>query len=284
MKLRVMCAPEYLDEVRGVLESLGAQSIKKDSTGGLNIVVDPGVFRILQKQIASVTGGIGRVEVFQMNVHEEGSADIGAETARRDRERQSRKAIDAEATVQVAVAKEVVTVAHDVQHRVTTTDTGGEEGYQGQEEVVESSKDLAAKVTAKVTGNRKGKKARRREMEAAVERQSRIEAERTRREERAAKVVAAAGNLIHREQNVNANLTDRNLTCINGNITTTTKLKCNTCKETFQNKIYHQEHFKSDYHRENLRRKIRGESPLTITDWEAGEASGFFLTEDADLL
>ncbi len=104
-------------------------------------------------------------------------------------------------------------------------------------------------------------------MEAAVERQSRIEAERTRREERAAKVVAAAGNLIHREQNVNANLTDRNLTCINGNITTTTKLKCNTCKETFQNKIYHQEHFKSDYHRENLRRKIRGESPLTITDW-----------------
>ncbi len=58
------------------------------------------------------------------------------------------------------MAKEVVTVAHDVQHRVTTTDTGGEEGYQGQEEVVESSKDLAAKVTAKVTGNRKGKKAR----------------------------------------------------------------------------------------------------------------------------
>ncbi len=104
-------------------------------------------------------------------------------------------------------------------------------------------------------------------MEAAVERQSRIEAERKRRQEHAAKVVAAVGNLIPGEENVNTNSTEKSLTCSNGNTTTTAKLKCNTCKETFQNKIYHQEHFKSDYHRENLRRKIRGESPLTITDW-----------------
>ncbi len=40
-------------EVRGVLESLGAQSIK-DSSGGLNVVVDPGVFRFLEEQVRVV--------------------------------------------------------------------------------------------------------------------------------------------------------------------------------------------------------------------------------------
>ncbi len=98
-------------------------------------------------------------------------------------------------------------------------------------------------------------------------RQSRIDTERKRREERAAKVIAATGNLIHsKENNDDANSTNKNLTCTNSN-NAITKLKCNTCKETFENKIYHQEHFKSDYHRENLRRKIRGEPPLTITEW-----------------
>ncbi len=88
-------------------------------------------------------------------------------------------------------------------------------------------------------------------MEAAAERQSRIEVERKRREECAAKVAAADSA--------------ERLTCNDSN--TTTKLKCNTCKETFQNTISHREHFRSDYHRENLRRKTRGELPLTITEW-----------------
>ncbi len=100
-------------------------------------------------------------------------------------------------------------------------------------------------------------------MEAAAERQSRIEAERKRREERATKVVAA-GSIIPGEENFSAGSAER-LTRSDGN--TTTKLKCNTCKETFQNTISHREHFKSDHHRENLRRKTRGESPLTVTDW-----------------
>ncbi len=90
--------------------------------------------------------------------HTQGSADIGAETARRDRERKSR---DAEATVQSS-ANEVRTVARGEEGIVTTTDTGGKKVYQRQEEkVVESSKDLTTNRTiAKVTGNRKGKKAR----------------------------------------------------------------------------------------------------------------------------
>ncbi len=121
----------------------------------------------------------------------------------------------------------------------------------------------------------------RREIEAAAERQTRLEAERKRREERAAKVMAAgaprggghsnmnppedenvaSGSPSERLKRTSSN--DNN----NLNITMKSKLKCNTCKEMFQSTVSHQEHFKSDYHRENLRRKTRGEPPLNITDW-----------------
>ncbi len=43
-----------LTEVRGVLKSIGAQSIKDSSDGGLNIAVDPGVFRLLEDRVTAL--------------------------------------------------------------------------------------------------------------------------------------------------------------------------------------------------------------------------------------
>ncbi len=91
----------------------------------------------------------------------QGSADIDAESARRNRERQSRQAV---ANAEAAVTKEVVTAVHDEQHSAAATSStpGGQGGCQGQEVVEEPSSDSVstAAVSKVTTGCKKSKKAR----------------------------------------------------------------------------------------------------------------------------
>ncbi len=96
--------------------------------------------------------------------HFQGSADIGTEAARRDRERQSRQIAHAEVPSVQAVTKDVIkAVAHNnnEQHRAAVVPGNGGGGCQDQADDVRLSKELVSIAPSKVlTGNRKGKKAR----------------------------------------------------------------------------------------------------------------------------
>ena len=45
--------------------------------------------------------------------------------------------------------------------------------------------------------------------------------------------------------------------------------RCSSCAASFKDAASHRAHFKSDWHRHNLRRKMRNMAPLSEQDWEA---------------
>lgn len=245
MELRAVVQTSCVDEAREAFQGLDVKRMgaacQSSSSGKsyMDLLIDPGLFRAVEEAVQRLTKGAGRVEVLRMSVLEEGAADIAVETARKERERQK------ESPVVTAVAS---TLATDPE--------GGVSDPYGEAE---------AKPGAK---GRKGKKAKRREKEEAVERQARVDDVAKRREERAAAATGAVDPPGKAQEAVNgAGSAERGKE---------SKLKCNTCCVAFDGTGSYREHFKSDWHRYNLKLKMKGMAAVPEQEFASVDCEAFF--------
>ena len=107
------------------------------------------------------------------------------------------------------------------------------------------------------------KKAKRREKEQVEERQARIETEEKRRQDR-----AATRPSDHEE-------TISGATATAGDGSDTLK-SCNTCGGAFASMADYRAHFRSDWHRYNIKLKMKGVSPVSEKEFLLCDADAFF--------
>ncbi|CAM9123128.1 unnamed protein product [Chrysoparadoxa australica] len=246
MKLRIT-APAAASSVAVLREELRALRINQvvrevtdDQECSLDFLVEPGLYREVEELMNAQTNGAGQLLVLELNVHEEGEADIDLETARKG--------------VLAMQAPSSSSPRHEVAR---------EKGKGSQAAEVESAGSREKK-------GKKSKKAKRREKEAAAEREAYAQKESMRRAERkerdAGLGVAAAGGEAEAEK------PSKPLPQEGGQVK---KLTCTTCAGATFTKT-HREHFKTDWHRCNLKRKSKGLPVLSYQQFEAEETDHLF--------
>ncbi|KAG5187951.1 SBDS protein C-terminal domain-containing protein [Tribonema minus] len=266
MLLRVTAPAALAQSVEASLSALGVTHFEKqtrtEAEHSVDVLVDPGLFRGIEEALRGSGGGAARVEVLQLSVQQEGEADIDLEAAR--------KGVLALQVQQAAAA------AHgggggntSDEERVELMPPSGRRG--GAAAAAAASDDDGG--GAEAGGDRKGapkksKKAKRREKEEAAERAARQAEVRQRQEERRSRHPVAAAS-------VGASSSGSGGAHAGGG----SKLKCNTCAAAFADTTAYRDHFKSDWHRYNLKLKMKGVSVVSEDEFRSVDAEGFFFEE-----
>ena len=274
MQLCAIVSVEDEASVRKVLMEAGVESFLLASTtttntkhdylktdakdeAKLEFVIDPSLYRKVDEIVKSSTRG--RLEIIKQAVFEEGDFDLDSEIARKEkmaaanqlemtRETDaivstndfSETAIDHDVAL-VTSSSQALRLEDDINQVDEKSDTTEDEDnlfpcLSSNEDVQQSQK----------RAQKKSKKAKRREKEAAQDREKRVEAERLRQEERKNRLG---------QDGTNTKLNDILARSNGGKMNGTNS--CNTCGGNYSDADF-RAHFKSDFHRYNLKLKLRG--------------------------
>jgi ribosome maturation protein SDO1 len=292
MKLRVSSEAPQGEAVKAALQALTVTSFEDETwTGGggsdeysASILVDPGLFRGVEEAVRASTGGRGRVEVLQMSVQQEGDADIDLEAAR--------KGMMALKVQQQAAAAAAAAGSDDdsdsgaqqleLMPAASKRGSGGSSGKQQQQG--DSDSEQSSKAPAKVQP--KSKKAKRKEKEAAVEREQRAAATAQRQAHRQADRpqksdtgAAAEFTVLGGSEAAAAAASAKEISDTAAAASSTSRLKCNTCAVAFADTEAYREHFKSDWHRYNLKLKMKKLPAVSADEFKTVDAENFFFED-----
>ena len=242
------------EEVIRALKDAGVASkidAKESGNGAkrISFLADPSLFRVVDTIAKNECGPSGRLEILQQVVIDEGDVNFASEMERKNDISSSKTSALA------ATAEKSDNQVEDDLAQMTIADADG----QDEDDIAEARPISARKSNKKA--QKKSKKAKRREKEEATERQARIDAEKTRQAERAERLG------LDREES--------NAADTGGDGSAEAKRACNTCGGSFSAAQY-RAHFRSDWHRYNMKLKMSGAAPVSEEEFLACDADAFF--------
>ncbi|KAL7539803.1 hypothetical protein ACHAXR_009623 [Thalassiosira sp. AJA248-18] len=245
---------------------------------------DPSLYRKVEG-IARDSSVQGRLEIIQQCVTEEGDVTLGSELERRAQHQQQRDADEEEARNKSLIGdNNVQSLSNQLQSNLTLNeDAPLSDNDNGEDEDNNYNSHNTAKKAvnsrkAQKAAQKKSKKAKRREKEEQAERDQRIAAEKTRQKERAERLGIVENN------NTNSNNAASSGSGDNG--TSENKAEsgrsgggdtkpCNTCGGAFTPGEY-RSHFRSDWHRYNVKLKMKGVGAVSEKEFMICDSDAFF--------
>lgn len=203
-----------------------------DSRCSVTLLVNPSLYRPLEDMVKS--GDDMKLEVLRQVVQRQGDANLETEMI----EKQQRK--DDEEEILLAQLKQRLSVEDDSEDDALTP-------VPQAHEIPDNPKK-----TKKLS-----KKAKRREKEKAAERQALIDAERQRQRER--------------EQNEPQTQSISTATTATEGASPSSTKSCTTCGGSFGSTTEYRAHFKSNWHKYNMKLKLQGVSPISKAEFETEE-------------
>ena len=245
------------------------------------LLVDPSMYRVLEDLAKSINDPPARLEILKQVVMREGDSNLEDEV----------RGTKLQALQQHDNSQPADAPADLTKQLVSMSLTGGEGGgghnnnYEEEHTVPnrDSDDEYATSMSSKSRQNqkqaqKKSKKAMRREKEELEDRQARLAAEERRRAERADLV----GDPRTRTKTTAESSTDSSRTDTGGNgmttnntATTESKKACNTCGGSFTPTEY-RAHFRSDWHRYNIKLKMKNVMPVSEEEFRLCDADAFF--------
>lgn len=243
------------------LERVSFAPLEVDDEDGVVCLVDPSLYRVFDRVVKENDGW--RLEILQHCVFEEGEIDLESEMERKEnmtsRQEESKNNDDGDEVERLERAvRNDLTVAETNPGEINDTDDNDDRRRTDNDNYDHPRRKGSKK---------KSKKARRREKEEAAEREERREAERNRRKERTAR--SRTNNAGERCVVVNEQKVD-DKDGGGGSMKS-----CNTCGGSFTVAEY-RSHFRSDWHRFNIKLKMKGALVVSQQEFEACDADAFF--------
>lgn len=260
---------DLVDAVVKLLEQEANASIENVSDDQrIHFLIDPSMYRVVDNISQEQNGAT--LEILKQAVTQEGDVDVNLELERNTLSQQHKNENDRIRTPLDAV--------HETDHHELTRDlenlkvTHGEESdEQDGDEDDDNSDDMEATTTSRKQNKKaakKSKKAKRREKEEESIRKERMEAEMARQEERNFRL-----GLNNAQNNGPNNASDANTDSQNAD--DGLYKSCNTCGGSF-NPSQYRTHFRSDWHRYNLKLKLKGIAPIDEKEFLLIDADAFF--------
>lgn len=282
MHLRAVCpTAEDLATVVAGLQKMGIDTAAAEAAGTrqeLDLLVDPGVFRSVDELVRGTARG--SLQVLELNVQQEGEADVDFEIARKEvmkkqqEEEMAAKAVKAKEERQAAreergegeEEEEEDTVEEDGKNGLGASG-GGERGDAEEEE--------GEGKNAKKKGNKTSKAGKRREKERLKEREMRKQQDAERRQQRengdsTVTVVSTSSNASGGGEETGA----WQKASAGGK-----RLACNTCRVDFEDAKGYREHYRTDWHRYNLKLKEKGGGPVGEKEFEIVDSDDIFFQD-----
>ncbi|KAL7493416.1 hypothetical protein ACHAWT_002430 [Skeletonema menzelii] len=248
-----------------------------DNDARIIFLSDPSLYRRMDG-IARHDDVNGRLEIIQQCVTEEGDVTLGHELERKAQQQQHRNEnhhlqttginatqSDADET-NTNVNDEVPTLSDKLQSGLRLTSNVAGSNNEDEDEYHPTITRVANSRKAQKAAQKKSKKAKRREKEDAAEREEKIAAEKARQKERderrGLQQTASAGDAAASQNNVsNADMGENKA--------------CNTCGGSFAPHEY-RSHFRSDWHRYNVKLKMKGCATVSEKEFLLCDSDAFF--------
>ena len=253
-----MCAYLPADEVESTQKCLvnaGVHILTSNDAERIEFLMDPGLYRDVD---AIVKGKKGRLEILEQAVFEQGDVGLQSELARKDKLRLAEQHQHTKDTAQVPTLnvdnEEAHRVMEKLEHALHVNKHEDDDEEDSDENEDEDYNQVPLTKKQLKEKQKKSKKAKRREKEEAEERQKRIEKERVRQEERESRAPQ-----IQQQTSTEVDKTK----------------SCNTCGGSFTDSGY-RTHFKSDWHRFNLKLKLQGVPCISEEEFKLCDADSFF--------
>jgi len=250
MKLSLVYPVEQESTVHEALKELQVASVETattDDEGQTVVLVDPSLYRDLDEICKKANG---RLEILQQVVRQEGDVDLELEIERKKQ--------------QTVVNEENEALASQMEHTLHLNGEGAEAARLTASAATDADDDLyglqdgnSLRLNQK-KANKKSKKAKRREKEEAAERQARIDFEKQRQEERAMTMGTPHTNDSGDQQQQGE------------------AKSCNTCGGSFPSASAYRAHFRSDWHRYNIKLKMKGVTPVSEQEFLLCDSDAFF--------
>lgn len=228
---------------------------------------DPSLYRKVD-EISRNSSVQGRIEIIQQCVIEEGDVTLGSELERRAQQQQTNANEEEEARNKLIVSNrkdvddDIQSLSNNFESNLAVkanTAPNDEDEYNSHK-----TKNAVNSRKAQKAAQKKSKKAKRREKEEQAERDQRVAAEKARQKERAERLGIIDGN----------DGAGSNIATDNKADSGDTK-PCNTCGGTFTSGEYRC-HFRSDWHRYNVKLKMKGAAPVCETEFLLCDSDAFF--------
>ncbi len=222
----------------------------------IHFLIDPSQYRVVDN-ISKEEQDV-KLEILRQTVKQEGDVDVSLELERNTLLQQSRN--DNERTNLLQTVPETSRAETDLSKNMAqlrldenylNQDSDGEEKIETAESNRKKNKKAA----------KKSKKAKRREKEEASIRKERIDAERARQEERNFRLGLNSEGKPQTAESAGADDEQRK--------------SCNTCGGSFTASEY-RSHFRSDWHRYNMKLKMKGVSPIDEKEFLLIDSDAFF--------
>lgn len=228
-----------------------SETSKEGDSVVATLLVDPSRYRVLEDLSKKVSG---RLEILKQVVMREGDSNI-EEEMRENQQYQDQHRKDETTRELQDVAQKVETQLKidaqptlDVVDEIVQVDKDDED-----EDYVESFNSRKSQKKAQ----KKSKKAKRREKEEAAERQARIGLETKRREDRAEMMGTTTSESTAAGSGEGGK-------------------PCNTCGGSFPSMTDYRAHFRSDWHRYNIKLKMKGAATVSEEEFRLCDSDAFF--------
>lgn len=249
-----------------------------NSNGGrmitATLLVDPSMYRVLEDLAKSIIDPPARLEILKQVVMREGDSNLEDEVRGTKLQALQQHENSQQADATAGLTKELVSLS------LTEGGQGGHNDNSEEERtssILGSHDEYAIPSSSKSRQNqkqaqKKSKKAMRREKEELEDRQARLAAEERRRAERADMV----GDPKTRTESSSDLKTDSGgIGTSTTNATAESKKACNTCGGSFTPTEY-RAHFRSDWHRYNIKLKMKNVMPVSEEEFRLCDADAFF--------
>jgi len=248
---------EHVERERDEIALEIGDPVEVDEKSDFTMLIDPSVLRIVNDTLEQIAPSPqSAVDILQLACITEGQALVDQELARR-----------------ATPAATTAAASNGAASRSAPAQSAQAAGPADAEETRSVSTESNSASDGRKKGNRKSKSARRREKEEAQERKERKEAEERRRKEREEKR-QAKHQPVPQETSETADSLGAKMDQLSLNQRSSqaeersTRRSCNTCGGEFLGRDAYREHFRSDWHRFNQKRKLAKMAPLCLADFE----------------
>mmetsp|Transcript_8380 Transcript_8380/g.18772 ORF Transcript_8380/g.18772 Transcript_8380/m.18772 type:complete len:465 (-) Transcript_8380:232-1626(-) len=247
---------------------------KNDDDTRIIFQSDPSLYRQVDG-IARDSAVQGRLEIIQQCVTEEGDVTLGSELERRVQQQQHNAMEEEEARNKSLVENKEVDASSNFENDIQSLSNNFKSNLTVKESAPSddddhydshTTKNVANSRKAQKAAQKKSKKAKRREKEEQADRDQRIAAEKTRQKERAERL-----GLVDNSDAAGGNNGSENKTEGGGGDTK----PCNTCGGAFTPGEY-RSHFRSDWHRYNVKLKMKGVAAVCEREFLLCDSDAFF--------
>ncbi len=235
----------------------------------INFLIDPSMFRVVDNLVQQCGA---KLEILRQTVKQEGDVDVNFELERNTLIQQSRND-----NYQAQTSTVFDNYSDDYEEELTSnqlsklmlSNDSDEEEEQNEDSDDHESINMASARKKNKKAAKKSKKAKRREKEEESIRKERMEAEKVRQEERNFRLGLNSQDNNNQSETI---FSSTNNATDNGE---GSRKSCNTCGGSF-NPSQYRSHFRSDWHRYNMKLKMKGIAPIDEKEFLLIDSDAFF--------